>query len=294
MASFTPIPSNPLSTVPSYQSFPFVSGFRQTVTGNSTFTMGPGCARALCNGNIIEFPNFTAGHAGITTVDVSTVGVNGCFPVSIASLGLTQNTLFPVYAISNSSGTGPTAVNSLTGGTTNVTGPSYVVATGNNFLPPFYDTFVRVGYIFIAEATSFVIPWAQSGHGNEKTYILQDPITGVSAGAATAAAIIDLTSTVGVIPPNKNIEVILNVEITPNAAGGWVAVEPGSLTAGSVSPTQIFGSATAEPSSSQIRMIATPNATTGDANIQYWVNNAGSSATINVVGFVDSLGNALV
>ena len=292
MATFTPVPS--FSTVPSFQAVPFVSGFRQTVVSTTTFTVMAGFARALCNNNIIQFPSTAANGPGVITVDITTVGANGCFPVSIASLGLTANTLFPVYICSNSSGTGLGTANPIAGGTTTNTSSIVIVATGNNFLPAGYDTFHRIGWCPIAHATSHIIPYTQSGHGNEKTYMFQDPITGVSGGAATAQTVIDLTSGDGLIPPNISVNVFLNAAITPNAAGGYVSIEPGNLTAASVAPIQVFGSATGEPNSSCVQVIATPNASTGDANIQYFVNNAGSSATVNVVGFVDSLGNSLV
>ena len=214
------------------------------------------------------------------TVDVSTVGANGCYPVSIASLGLTNNTVFPVYVLSNSSG----------GDNENT---AVVVATGNNFLPPNYDSFRRIGWAFIAYSTGYLLPYVQSGHQTERLYILQDPVTVLSAGAATTKTTLDLTSTVGLVPPNRNVEVVLNVEITPNAADGYVVLEPSLLTSGSLPPTQIFGSVAGHKNSSMVRMIATPNASTGDANISYFVDNSSSASTINLVGFVDSLSTAL-
>ena len=91
-----------------------------------------------------------------------------------------------------------------------------------------------------------------------------------------------------------NVKVLLNVEIAPSAANGYVCVEPGNATAASLAPVEIIGSVAAVKNSSYVEMISTPNATTGNAEIKYFVDNAGSAATINVVGFEDSLGNTLV
>lgn len=288
MATFIPVPTQ-FSFVPSYQAVPFVSGLRMTNTGNTTFTVSPGACRALCNPNIIQFPAFSASTSGNITVDVSTVGVNGCYPNSIASLGLSHNTVYGVYLCANSSGTLP----SPTTPSVSSVNPVVIVATGNNFLPAGYDLFRRIGVVQIAHSTSFLIPMTQSGHNNERVYTLQDPFVALSAGAATAQTIIDLTANDAPIIPSQNTEVILNVEITPNAANGYVCVEPGLLTAATVAPMQIFGSVAGEKNSSYARTTATPNASTGNANIQYFVDNSSSASTINVVGFVDSLGNSL-
>jgi hypothetical protein len=288
MATFIPAPTQ-FSTVPSFQAPPFVSGFRIIVTGNTTFTVAPGVCRALTSPSLIQFPSFAAGIPATITVDVSTVGANGCYPNSIASLGLSHNTVYGVYICSVSSGT--LASSSTPAVTTGA--PIVVVATGNNFLPAGYDTFRRIGLVQIAHSTSYLIPMTQSGHMNERVYTLQDPFVALSAGGSTTPAVIDLTANDAPIVPNQYIDVVLNVEITPNAADGYVCVEPGALTAGTVSPTQIFGSVAGHKNSSYVRMTATPNSSTGNANIQYFVDNSSSASTINVCGFVDSIGNAL-
>lgn len=288
MATFIPVPTA-FSVVPSFQAVPFVSGFRMINTGSSTFTVGPGACRALCNPNVIQFPSFSASMSGNITVDVSTVGANGCFPNSIASLGLSKNTVYGVYVCANSSGT----LASSSTPSVSAVNPVIVVATGNNFLPAGYDLFRRIGFVQIAHATGFLIPMSQSGHNNERVYTLQDPYVALSGGASTTQAIIDLTANDAPIIPSQNIEVILNVEITPNAADGYVCVEPGTLTAATVAPLQIFGSVAGHKNSSYARTTSTPNASTGNANIQYFVDNGSSASTINVIGFVDSIGNSL-
>ena len=280
MAYFIPAPTQ-FSAIPYYGTAPGVSGYRMSVTGNTTFTVAPGYARSMINDWAIVFPSGQPNEPALLTVDISTVGLNGCYPVSIPSLGLTANTVFPVYVLSNSSGgdNQETAV---------------VVATNNNFLPATYDSFRRIGWAFVAYSTSYLIPFVQSGHDTERQYLFQDPVVAVSSGSAVVGSpgLLDLTSTVGLIPPGRNVSVQLMIEIAPDAADGYCVVEPGSLTS-STPPVQVFGSVAAHKNSAIANVIATPNASTGDANIKYFVDNGSSVANINVCGFIDSLSNAL-
>ena len=285
MATYLPAPQS--AAVPIFSSNPFVTGFNMAVTGNTTFTLTPGAARAMTSDFVISYPSYSANLPALITVDVSTVGANGCFPVALASLGLGLQTQFPVYIIEKSSGTTDGSLNPAVNAVC-------VVATGNNFLPAGYDAFRRIGWVYIDDVTLHILPMTQSGNGNERTYVLQDPLTPVSGGNATAQTVVDLTINDGAVPAIPNVKVLLNVEIAPSAANGYVCVEPGNATAASLAPVEIIGSVAAVKNSSYVEMISTPNATTGNAEIKYFVDNAGSAATINVVGFEDSLGNTLV
>lgn len=293
MATYIPSPS--FSAVPGYQSVPFVSGFEIKYLTTTTFSVAPGCARSLCNNNIIQFQSFSATVPSSITVDITDVGVNGCYPVSIDSLGLSDFTMFPVYAITASSGVKASGVaNTIAGGTTTISGPGIIVATGNNFLPDGYDSYVRIGWVYIKDTDSTIIEMTQSGHNNERVYILSNPFAALTDGGATTATVVDLTAGDGPIPKNKNIEVILNVEVDPNAADGFVELESGLATAAAAMPTKIFGSVAGASNSAVVRLVATPNATTGNAEVKYLVDHANTDATINVIGFVDSLANAIV
>lgn len=283
----TVAPSSPrFSVIPDYASFPGVSGFNITITGNTTFSVSPGYARALCSDFALSFPSFAPNTPATLDVDIADTGINGCFPFSLASLSIAADTVFGVYVIGKSSGT--------TGGSlTNTANKlAVVVATGDNFLPEGYDSYRRIGLVCVDSATEYLLDYQQSGNGNLKTYILQDAVTVLNAGNATTKTTIDLTTGGGLVVPDKNITVLLNVSITPNAAGGYVTLEPSSLTA-TPAPVQIFGSVAAQPNTSYVQMTATPNASTGNANISYYVDAGGSASTIKLVGFVDDLGNEL-
>lgn len=292
MATFIPVPGNAISVVPAFGSAPFVNGFSLAVTGNTTLTVGPGTCRALCNDNIIQFPNFTAGYSGPAIVDISTVGANGCFPVSIASLGLSYNTLFPLYAIKSSSGTGLGAANTNAGGTTTNTFSAFVVATGNNFLPAGYDTYQRIGWVPVAEATGYVLPFVQSGQGSEKEYLYQDPVTLLSAGNATTATEVKLSYQAGMVPAGKIQKVNLNVSLTGNAAASYVYLEPYGLTAASAATTQLVTTTASHPLAVNMDMVCGVDGS-GNAAITYLVDNSSSACTILLAGFTDSIGNSL-
>lgn len=284
MAYFIPAPTA-FPVIPDFSSDPFVTGFELAVTGNTTFTVQPGAARALTSDFVIEYPSFIPNLPAIITADIANVGLNGCFPNSIASLALADHTMFPVYIIANSSGT--------TGGSLNANiAPAVVVATGNNFLPANYDVFRRIGFMLVDDANGHLIFMEQSGHANERKYILNAGPVALNAGNATAATSVDLTIGDGIIPPGAGHNAILNLAINGNAASAYLRIYPtgnlvGNGAAGLITPV---GGATL---GAQGQLNAGIN-NLGNASIDYLVNNAGTTATIIVDGFVDSLGLDLV
>lgn len=280
MAYFIPAPTA-FPVVPDFSSNPFVTGFELAVTGNFTFTVQPGAARALTSDFVIEYPSFIPNLPAVITADVSTVGLNGCFPHSIASLGLADHTMFGVYIIANSAGT--------TGGSLNSNiAPAVVVATGNNFLPAGYDVFRRIGYVLIDDANGHLIFMEQSGRGNDRQYHLNAGPLAVSAGNATIATSLDLTAGDGVVPPGAGQNVILGLVINGNAANAYLRVYPTGNTVGNGTAGLITPVATQTLAAEGELNVGVNNI--GNASIDYLVNNAGTTATIVVNGFVDSLG----
>lgn len=274
------------SVVPCFQSAPFVSGYHMGVTGNFTFTLGAGAARALTNDFIVQYPSFSPTLPSNITVDVSTVGLNGCYPVSIASLGLANNQLFPVYVVTDTSGT-------YASGSTTANGPYAIVATGNNFLPPQMNSFVRVGWVWIDQSNGHILPMLQAGHGSEREYLLNAPIAVLTNGLAFAApAEVDLTATVGLIPPNRNSKVMLNVQLTGTATSSFVYLQPNNFSAAGATATTVHTPVAALDMGVMVDMVCGTDSTTGHAAIKYLVDS-GSSVTIQIAGFTDSLGNTL-
>jgi hypothetical protein len=285
MTVLVPVPTA-FSVVPSFQSFPFVSGYHMNVTGNTTLTVGPGAARALTNDFVIQYPSFSASLPGNISVDVSTVGLNGCYPVAISSLGLTNNQLFPVYVVTDTSGTFAT-------GSVTTNGPYVIVATGNNFLPPNMNSFRRIGWLWVDHTTGFILPMLQQGDGNEREYLLNAPITVVSGGTSfTTPAEVDLTSTVGLIPPNRNSKVMLNVSLTGAGTSSFVYLQPNNFSASGATATTVLTQVASHALGVMVDMVCGTDATTGDAAIKYLVDS-GSAVTIQIAGFTDSIGNHL-
>ena len=284
MSVFIPAPTA-FATVPSFQSAPFVTGYNIEATGNTTFTVSPGAARALTNEFVIQYPSFSATVPGNITADISTVGLNGCYPNSIASLGLAYNRLFPVYVVTDTSGV-------RASGSVSANGPFVIVATGDNFLPAGVNSFRRIGWLWVSQATGYILPMAQSGNGNEREYLLNAPITAISGGTEhTTAAEIDLSATTGIVPPNRNSKVNLNVQLTAAAATSLVYLQPQSFAAATTA-TSVLAQVASDAMGVMVSMVCGQDATTGNAAIKYLVDN-GSAVTILVAGFTDSLGNSL-
>lgn len=284
-----PLSNSGLTAVPDYSSSAFVNGFNLTIASSTTFTLSPGSARALTSDYVIQYPSFEPGVPANITVNVSTVGLNGCWPVSIASLALANDTLFPVYVCANQSGT--------TGGSLNANAAqvgAFLFTGGTLSLPGGNNQYRRVGWAYIDHSTGNLLPLVQFGNANERTYLLQNPVTALSAGAETTATAIDLTnnSGVGVVPPAV-VSVNLNVSLTGNAAAAYARLQPFNLTASSVTPTQLVTTTASQPLATNMNMVVGLNAS-GNASIKYLVNNSGSALTLLVAGFTESLANSLV
>lgn len=280
MAYLIPAPTA-FPVIPDFQSSAFVNGFELAITGDTLFTVQPGMARAMASDFVIAYPSFSANLPAEIEVDIAEVGPNGCFPVSIDSLALADKTMFGVYAIAKSSGT--------TGGSLNAElATAIVVATGNNFLPAGYDVFRRIGLVYVDDATGFLIYMAQSGHANERIYRLNEGPLALSGGNATVQTELDLTAGDGIIRPGSGTNAILGLVINGFAGSSYLQLWPtdnldGNGTAGLVTP------AATETMSAEGSIIVGQNAL-GNAAIDYLVDNAGTTASIVVAGFVDSLG----
>lgn len=293
---FFPIPTNVnIVETPDFSSRPFVAGFELTVASTTLLTFLPGCARSVDKPDTVFYPPINANAPGIITVDVSTVfapggldangnqivgtpvGFGGCFPFPLNQTGLAgNNTVFPLYAIGDSSGKNFTTI---------------IVPTSKDFLPFGYDSFVRVGEVYINGTTFLIIPFVQSGHYEVREYMLADDVIVLSAGAATVPTLVDLSINSGPITPKFTSKVKLNFEFTPAAAGDSVSSVPTGLT--STSYPVFIQNPGAARMSVQVEMIPGIDPTTGHAAIDY-LNSAVAGATdIYVAGWTDDMGVAL-
>ena len=288
------IPTNPnIFETPDFSSRPFVSGFELSVTGLTTLSLQPGCARNVTSPFNIFYPPINANAPGVITVDVSTVfapagldangnpivgtpvGFGGCFPLPLAQAGLAgNNTIMPLLAIGDSSGKNFTTI---------------IVPTSGSFLPAGYDSFVRVGQVFINGSTFNIIPFEQSGHYESRNYVLADAVRVLTAGAATVPTLVDLSSGNGPVAPGS-AKVLLLVEFQSNVQTDSLMLIPTGLTSVSVPPVQFENAVVGVNQLSNVEMAPGIDVTSGDAGINYFATSALDISNIWVSGWTDDMG----
>ena len=87
MAYFIPAPTA-FPFVPDMSSPAGVMGFNLKVISTPQFTLSAGYARAQANGWGIQYPSNEAGLPSFLTGDITTVGVNGCYPILMSTITL--------------------------------------------------------------------------------------------------------------------------------------------------------------------------------------------------------------
>jgi hypothetical protein len=265
MASL-PIVLNPVVTginaVPSFFSAPFVSGFEIVVTSSTVFIVAPGSARSSKSDYVIQVPTIQANSPSYVSVDISTVGVNGAYPLAIADV-VTTDTMLPVYAIGDGSGKNA---------------PAMVVATGNNFIPAGYTDARRIGWIFIDVGTLGLYQMFQSGHGLTRTYSFKQSIPVLQNGSQTTATAVTLDAV-----PQSAVAVSLLAEYLPAAASDYA-----SLSNSSTSTAIVEIQNTAVALSKQVVEIALP-VTTSIPSFYYFNSAAAGDLTLYVTKFTDDL-----
>lgn len=289
--AFFQVPASNFVETPDFSVRPYVAGFEQTITGLTTMTYNPGCARSVPRPENIYYPPINTNAPGVITVDVSTVfvapgldpygntitgtpiGFGGCFPLPLSQTGLAGNdTVFPVYAIGDSTGKLPTTI---------------IVPTAANFLPAGYTDFVRIGLVYIDGTTFQIIPWQQTGHYEERNYQLATAVEVLTAGAAGSATLVDLTVGDGPIMPGI-AKVSLSALFTPGAAADTASLIATGLTSSSPYPVVLQGSA-ALGMEVLVPMNVGIDPTTGDAGVDYLVSGT-DTLSLWVSEFTDSMG----
>jgi hypothetical protein len=289
--AFFAIPTNPnIFETADFSSRPYVAGYELSVTGLTTLSIQPGCARSVANPANVFYPPINANAPGVITVDVSTVfapagldangipvvgtpvGFGGCFPLPLNQVGLAgNNTVFPLLAIGDSSGKLATTV---------------IVPTSGAFLPAGYNTFVRIGQVFIDGTTFNIIPFQQSGHYEVCEYQLASSVSVLNAGAATSATLVDLSAGNGPIVPGSTSKVAFNAVFTPNAQADVASLgvpEVAGL------PIVLQGAVAAVRVAWPIDISVGVDPVTGHAGIDYAVTAGTDSLTLEVIGWTDDM-----
>lgn len=285
MSIFVPNPTA-FSTIPNYASDPFVSGLELTVLSLTTFRINPGAARALTNDFILQYPSFGTNQPGTITVDVTKIGLNGCYPKPLNASILPFNTAFGVYIVGDSTG-------GQTNGVSNSVG--IIVATGDNFLPPGYNSYRRIGFIYISGPEALygplgtIYPWVQSGSSMDRLYALQSSRVVISGGTSTTFAPVSLSTQNRMVPPKLGIDCQFTVRFQAASAG-----DDFQLSYNGVGGFQALGGSvvTLVQSEASFRTPCGLNPSTSEAVIYYQVS-PGAFIQINLIGFVDNLSNTL-
>ena len=179
--TFYPMFNNGTYSVPDYSSNPFLEGFELTITptaspvwlsGGTKFTLNPGAARSFTNDYVISYnPYSSAQLPSQISVDLNNSGPGGCYPKAYKYVNITAFLeALAVYVIGDSTGV-------------NVT--SAIVATDNNFLPPGYDRWRRVGTILINNGSRQLAQITQRGSGRDREYIGLQRLAGANYGPTT-------------------------------------------------------------------------------------------------------------
>jgi len=268
MAYLIPSPTK-FTTSPDFQSDPWISGFELSVLSDTVIRVEAGAARCLWNDFIISYPSTSAGLAPYMTADTTVTGPNGCFPYPASVLDTSTNLVCGLYIVSNSSGS------------YNGTVPALIIATGNDFLPPNYNVYRRIGLVGF-NTTGALISWSQSGTSLERTYSLYTPVNAVQNGTSSTFVPVDLTAGNGVVPPKYPTTVSFTFNATQTGEG-----QTATFSADTTGISQIAYSSTSDSGT----MVAGLNAL-GNASLRYKVVS-GESITWGIRAFVDNMGNRL-
>ena len=253
---------NNVNTIPNFFSAPYVSGLQIVRESNTVFSVKPGCARSYTSSYNLMRPQGQLIGPSNFTVDTSTVGPLGCYPLPASSF--VADTLLPVYFLCDSAGA------------SNSNPPTVIVGTGDNFILTGYNEFRKIGYIWML-AGGTISQFQQIGSLNSRTYFLDQPVQVLTSGTSTTYAPVDL-SLVGPVPSTAT-KVYLAAAYTGAAAGDIASI---SLDIGG-SPLAYAVQAPV------VGVIGAASLCIAASNQIYYQVMTGGSLDLAVVGFEDEL-----
>jgi hypothetical protein len=268
-----------------YGSSAFIQGFLPQSWTNTTVVYGPGSARAYCSDWILEYPANIAGAPGTITINTATVGLNGTYPGTIASITPTTGVhLARVYAVGNSSGTTDGSLSN----NTNVI-PALVIATATTgFVPPGNDMFREVGFVLV-NSSGNLVPYAMNGNYQYRSVMLQDALEILTAGVATTPTKVDVAigtltspSTTYYLPSSIVHNIDIAYDYTPNSATDVLSLIPFGLTSATRAPVIIKTNGTALVKGNLTMPVGNDS---GNAAINYSTTSGSDSANLWLAGF---------
>ena len=152
----------------------------------------------------------------------------------------------------------------------------------NPVMPVGYDLIRRIGVWRTLPSSAAFMSFIQSGNKARRLYKLNYPVLLLDAGAETTFTAIDVS---GAFPVIDNLEVGLNLSLTPNTAGNAAYVQP--FGADDVSLDGITGVVAAEVQLGQIKTLAKLDADV--PKIEYKVTEATDALNITASYFIDNI-----
>lgn len=145
-------------------------------------------------------------------------------------------------------------------------------------LPFGYSAFALIGYAVSDASTHFLKGYWTDGNGSTRSFTYDAPqATAVTAGAATSYTGVALTA---LVPAVNNTPVMIYSDLTPNAAGDTLKMQPYNATGDAVT---ITGQVTTVHVTSLSPVLAQLNS--GAPSIKYKVSSGSDAVAISVAGY---------
>lgn len=264
----------------------YANGGKISYATSTTLSVAAGLFRDSTDYQDINLGNFLNSYGLVNTSATATIlnfalsgKVNGLDTGTIAA-----NTVYYIYAISDQSG------RNVAGVIASLTSP----AGGGPLMPAGsfnsqYSNYRHIGFWLTASGSAVLNIGYMEGTGKKRQLFWDTAISVLSAGSATTATEINLTTgTNAAVPAAANMIVTLNVDHTPASAGGKVTLVPHGSVATVAS--HVTGSVASQPNSGQLIVFtALDGATPANAAIDYFNSAASGSTTVWVQGFEFSI-----
>jgi hypothetical protein len=271
----------------------YLTGCQMTYLTTTTMSIAVGQARDSTNSNDI---NVTSA----VTINVRNNGVNGLDQGTFA-----PNTFYGVYVIGNSNANDTTLLAAAVQPTPPIQPPTTITAsTGGLFqpgqailsanlttpvLPVGYDMYRRVGYILsnaTAAPNTLILKFDQVGNNSQRWFYYDAPIVCLAATAQAGFTALNINVTNNSVPTPLQSNVLFEATLLPNAAGNYVALQPGSSANATGYYARMSGDVAAV---AHVGDMTVPFSTVaGNPTINY-KTDAASTVALNVVGYLDLL-----
>lgn len=273
MAFFQPTVSGSAQDSPYLRSDPFITGYELTVLDSYRFSLTPGAARAYNSDFVIVHDSEAVSQNPVSVIDIRNVGLLGCYPWSLDQFVFSLNTLFNVYAIADSSGANL---------------PSFVVATGDKFLPSGYDSWRKIGAVYVKQEDKTLIKITQVGSGITRDYYVNRCLESGLYGPTTNFPI-PLTS--GPTPCNPYFfqAVYMNYAFKPASESDYAWLSPNASVESGISPFIIRSNAVGTTGKLRAGYWIPSSKLVNDHVIYITIVGAGSTCEFNVGGWREEM-----